>query len=408
LRNCETEARQATLKALKSLVQTKWPAASPRVFGSFSEDGGHIYASDVDVELIGISELKSIDDNLLRIVSAREAKIRHAEAAGAMATGRDAAADAILQEMHASAASEPFLEAGCGFPDGEFELHVVESHPSANLELTPSRVQDTRQEDKAKVLNKLGQLLRKARWCDNVKVLSKARVPIASFFHRETGVMVDVTVGLQKATGDLARLPWNGPLSPLVCVLKVFFAQQDLDKVCYGGLGSYRLYLLVAAFIETIPETNDLGRCLVGFLEWAGNPLNLNKKSVLCVKGYETNFESIRVWQISEALRQAACTLKAAVSLGGTCSVLAVIIDSDSLFRVRQRALDLARNFTLVRVHRILYSYQFDFECASSRVYSCLRMVVSSRGRFKLRHQPEKEEKGKAEFVLLFLRRPKS
>lgn len=39
-------------------------------------------------------------------------------------------------------------------------------------------------------------------------------------------------------------------MRPLVSVLKVYLSQQNLDKVFSGGLGSYRLYVLVAAFCE--------------------------------------------------------------------------------------------------------------------------------------------------------------
>ena len=39
-------------------------------------------------------------------------------------------------------------------------------------------------------------------------------------------------------------------MAPLVAVLKVFFSQQGLFKGGDGGIGSYRLYVLVSAFLD--------------------------------------------------------------------------------------------------------------------------------------------------------------
>jgi len=38
--------------------------------------------------------------------------------------------------------------------------------------------------------------------------------------------------------------------APIVLILKVIMAQQDLDKPFTGGLGSYKLYVLVAYHID--------------------------------------------------------------------------------------------------------------------------------------------------------------
>jgi DNA polymerase sigma len=38
--------------------------------------------------------------------------------------------------------------------------------------------------------------------------------------------------------------------APIVLILKVLMAQQDLDKPFTGGLGSYKLYVLVAYHID--------------------------------------------------------------------------------------------------------------------------------------------------------------
>ena len=42
----------------------------------------------------------------------------------------------------------------------------------------------------------------------------------------------------------------TGVVAPLVALLKVFLGQQALFKGGEGGIGSYRLYVLVSAFLD--------------------------------------------------------------------------------------------------------------------------------------------------------------
>lgn len=41
------------------------------------------------------------------------------------------------------------------------------------------------------------------------------------------------------------------PMRPLVIVLKVFLQQRELNEVYSGGIGSYALLVMVAAFLQT-------------------------------------------------------------------------------------------------------------------------------------------------------------
>ena len=55
----------------------------------------------------------------------------------------------------------------------------------------------------------------------------------------------------------------------VVVALKLLLAQYDLDRPFMGGLGSYRIYVMVAYYLEREDDDDDdesLARVLLGFL----------------------------------------------------------------------------------------------------------------------------------------------
>ena len=268
-RPAELRARRRAIQVVQSIVSSKWLGAAVEAFGSFGghSQHGHIFTSDVDLELLNVPEFETLN---------QEEEVE----------------ETVAWRVDPSPKSE---EARMSYGD-DFALNlfqsrtVAESHDCVRNAASQDRSKSM-QDAKVKLIGKLGrELLKRSSGCESVRIISKARVPIVTFKHAETGVMVDVTVGLNPlssppssaAAGSLVSLPWDGPLSPLVSVIKVFLAQNDLDKVPVGGLGSYRLYVCVASFLaaELDPtRSEDLGELLVGFFQWAST--NLHKDSVI-------------------------------------------------------------------------------------------------------------------------------
>jgi hypothetical protein len=102
-------------------------------------------------------------------------------------------------------------------------------------------------------LYRLGAALKKCPVHDRHEVRSRARVPIIALETR-IGVDADVALGGHNGTDTSqyagAILKRYKSFSPVVLLLKLLLRQTDLDKPFTGGLGSYKLYVLVAYHIE--------------------------------------------------------------------------------------------------------------------------------------------------------------
>ena len=111
------------------------------------------------------------------------------------------------------------------------------------------------------------------------------------------------------------------PLFVLSAFLKVFLAQLELDKPFTGGLGSYKLYVLVASHIishrtefRLDGEDPELGGLLISFLEHYGADEQLHAGTLVRVPVpdsigrylAERNIEFSRTFQLG-LIRQAFC-----------------------------------------------------------------------------------------------------
>jgi DNA polymerase sigma len=151
---------------------------------------------------------------------------------------------------------------------------------------------------KRKVVTALGELLSRTSWCSNMVLIKNAQVPIAAFNHVSgvaVDVAVDVTVGDARISAPIASLDdldWSGHLPALVSILKVFLSQRDLHKVASGGLGSYRLYVLVAAFLDNradicgVSHDKSSAGALLDFFKWASHSKNLDYGTVVECRGH--------------------------------------------------------------------------------------------------------------------------
>ncbi|KAL7505454.1 hypothetical protein ACHAXN_006569 [Cyclotella atomus] len=103
------------------------------------------------------------------------------------------------------------------------------------------------------VLQGLTSHLRRSSFTNTVECRSRARVPIVNCNTR-TGFEGDIAIGGHNGvdTSTYAKRQVNRfqSFASIVLILKVLMVQQSLDKPFTGGLGSYKLYVLVAHHIE--------------------------------------------------------------------------------------------------------------------------------------------------------------
>ena len=216
---------------------------------------------------------------------------------------------------------------------------------------TPDRNQSTlavQERRKKKILHELVGMLKHLRsmaYVHTFEFISKARVPIINFTH-VNGVECDVSVGISaNDTTDVIKAMvlsvYNyahfrsqsrrimvdttvgatlqpeivGTIRhiffPLVCFLKVFLSLANMNKPFSGGLGAFKVYVMLTNVLLTCPadmlrfdsvtrfgsvtaasasasatagaKNVDLGAVLMRFLEYFGNPHNLNTSTEISV-----------------------------------------------------------------------------------------------------------------------------
>jgi DNA polymerase sigma len=162
-------------------------------------------------------------------------------------------------------------------------------------------------------------------WVREIELRSKAKVPIINVVHN-SGVHIDISMGLSaEDTTDKVRLLYSvypEAFLPLACFLKVFLFMHDLDKPFTGGIGSYKLYVMIAFILSTVPALSpvqsserpgtpsgkenittaktglpmdtpavDLGYALLAFFKYFGNRYNLNNTTTISVHGVDAEFD---------------------------------------------------------------------------------------------------------------------
>eukprot|EP01041_Mallomonas_annulata_P010695 gene10695-22330_t len=190
---------------------------------------------------------------------------------------------------------------------------------------------------------------------ETAELRAKARIPIISLQHR-SGVCCDISMGVQSkdTTAQVEIFASIAPAAfmPLAAFLKVFLWRHGLDKPFIGGIGSFKLYAMIAAVLilhkqkkyqqqqqqqqlqqqhstivlrhqqsssslkrhddnDNDNDVNDLGVLLVAFFRHFSQPSVLDITKTLCVAGVEVDFSSVH---LAHACR--TCFHKAAVTLG--------------------------------------------------------------------------------------------
>eukprot|EP00980_Cylindrotheca_fusiformis_P021649 scaffold8505_cov130-Cylindrotheca_fusiformis.AAC.15 len=102
-------------------------------------------------------------------------------------------------------------------------------------------------------LNQLTKTIRRAGVATSIAVRKWARVPIINMITKY-GFECDIAVGGHNGNDTSAyaatQIARYSSFAPVVILLKILLNQHDLDKPFTGGLGSFKLYVLVANHIE--------------------------------------------------------------------------------------------------------------------------------------------------------------
>eukprot|EP01128_Nolandella_sp_AFSM9_P006152 TRINITY_DN3100_c0_g1_i1.p1 TRINITY_DN3100_c0_g1~~TRINITY_DN3100_c0_g1_i1.p1 ORF type:complete len:524 (-),score=99.67 TRINITY_DN3100_c0_g1_i1:22-1521(-) len=112
------------------------------------------------------------------------------------------------------------------------------------------------------------------------RVLSATKVPILKFVEKESKLAVDIAVGITAgvANTEIVKdlLCTHSDLRSLVLVIKFLLKQRGLNDTFLGGIGSYTLVIMVAAYLQMRQKTGAppplenerLAVLVLGFLEF--------------------------------------------------------------------------------------------------------------------------------------------
>lgn len=132
----------------------------------------------------------------------------------------------------------------------------------------------TSRSHRSATLRWIGAALRQTTWASQVDVRANARVPIINFTDRASGLEVDISLERCETTELVETLRSDyTALEPLALVLKVLLEQADLNTPYTGGIGSFKLYVLIGHFLSSKSQDGQ---------QWASDrPLGAGALAVL-------------------------------------------------------------------------------------------------------------------------------
>ncbi|KAL5962229.1 Terminal nucleotidyltransferase 4B [Taenia solium] len=133
-------------------------------------------------------------------------------------------------------------------------------------------------------LGTLERALKENNFATDIKVLSKATVPIVKFTDSDTGLHVDISFNMPNSVRAVKFVQTYMGVYPclrfLVFTLKQFLLLRELNEVWTGGLSSYALILMCISFLQQSARENEtinsrnLGTLLLEFFEFYGVRFN--------------------------------------------------------------------------------------------------------------------------------------
>ncbi|KAK3286564.1 hypothetical protein CYMTET_5891 [Cymbomonas tetramitiformis] len=123
-------------------------------------------------------------------------------------------------------------------------------------------------------LRTVQRALQRHRWVHRLEAKLSARVPILSFLDRVSGAAVDVSItggidGAQPPEPSLQCYCEVDGFKPLLLALKLLTAQHGLDKPFTGGVGSFKLGVLLGEHLSKQRDAGrDWGEALRSFATW--------------------------------------------------------------------------------------------------------------------------------------------
>ena len=206
-------------------------------------------------------------------------------------------------------------------------------------------------------LRSLAYSLKRSQWARDVEFRAKARVPIVTLVDAITGVAVDVGGAVGRSEGETTTrvvrqmaTRWPQLFRPLLLFLKMALAEAELNKPFTGGLGSFKLCMLLAMFLERKTKgasqrrdsgESQLGHYFLAFLRFVAHEFDFTASAVQFM-GVRVDFQSVFSWHsVADWATAALHNLQQPVS-SPMESRLARLVNAERLAAARARSITLA------------------------------------------------------------------
>ncbi|TYZ61809.1 hypothetical protein PybrP1_002291 [[Pythium] brassicae (nom. inval.)] len=262
----ERAFRARVFADLKALVRGAFPGARVQLYGS-SSSGLDTFRSDLDISVGGLvvgSSQRAAAHGAIAMEGNDDGGCDNSDADELESDDEDFE-DERRPDQRPVASPRGGADSGVEAPS--FSLNIAVSTAAAAAGRQPrastgsaagkSPWNPTLRRKKIRELRALQHLLKLARPQFHVKCLHKAKVPILAVMDPTSQLSIDLGVNREAfEASDHGRttslvLALQRVLGPrfrvLVAVLKEFLHQFELDKPFTGGLGSFRLYIMVAS-----------------------------------------------------------------------------------------------------------------------------------------------------------------
>ncbi|KAF4046987.1 hypothetical protein GN244_ATG00512 [Phytophthora infestans] len=274
----ERQLRTTVFEDVRDLITSAYQNATVKLYGS-SSTGLDTFRSDLDITVgnITLSPSQTMppivvdEDELAQVLETRDS--------GAGQTNIKTLPGPIpVEETESSFSLNLALPVGTMASEDNADI-TRRVQPTAASHWNP-----TLRRRKLRVLRALQFLLKSQRPHFQVKCLHKAKVPILMVLDTKTKLSIDIGVNRElfetsehgRSTCLVQRLQstLGAPFTTIIMFMKEFLHQFDLDKPFTGGLGSFRLYMMVAYIFQrnsSKQKTKSVSSLLLAFFELFGN-----------------------------------------------------------------------------------------------------------------------------------------
>ncbi|KAF1319583.1 hypothetical protein FI667_g13067, partial [Globisporangium splendens] len=383
----EKAVRTTMFNDMKALICGTFANATVQLYGS-SSNGLDTFRSDMDITVGNITLSDSLRSDVHHAMTDNQEVENEKE-------GSDQDESDYEDERYPSAAPavEPVHDVRSEIKaedeeETSFSLNIA--MPGSSSSASPSRLSDaffgygsnqtassssvakspwnpTLRRKKIRVLRALQYLLNVKRPQYHVKCLQKAKIPILMVFDPESQLNMDIGINRESfASSDHGKTTslvivlqqvLGKSFMLLVTFLKEFLHQFELDKPFTGGLGSFRLYIMVASlfplekkgnlYVQVVRSSREpppsVSTLLLVFLERFGNKKNPNyfhNQTVLTLPlfGADSTVEFSSVFRINDCVDSFAMAHDVLIKTKSLGSILF----EEKLADERQQARELA------------------------------------------------------------------